>query len=66
MAKEFSPGDKVEPSLLRGGKRITMELALGGEGKEPSIEREVEVSIGKKTRLDSSQEALLSAILGGM
>jgi len=64
VAKRLKPGDTIEVALLRGGRDITMEITLGGEGQQVPLSRRVEVSINKKARLDSSQKAILSGITG--
>ncbi len=64
VAKRLKPGDKIEIALLRAGKKVTLELDVGGEGQRIPLERKVEVTINKKARLNSSQKAILSGITG--
>jgi predicted metalloprotease with PDZ domain len=64
VAKRLKPGGKIEIALLRAGKKVTLELEVGGEGQQIPLERKVEVTINKKARLNSSQKAILSGITG--
>lgn len=64
VAKRLEPGDKIEVALLRAGKKVTLELDVGGEEQRIPLERKIEVTINKKARLNSSQKAILSGIIG--
>ena len=64
VAKRLKPGDEIEVALLRAGKKVALELDVGGEGQRTPLERKVEVTINKKARLNSSQKAILSGITG--
>jgi predicted metalloprotease with PDZ domain len=64
VAKRLKPGDKIEVALLRAGKKVTLELDVGGEGQQIPLERKIEVTINKKAKLNNSQKVILSGITG--
>jgi hypothetical protein len=64
IAKDWKPGDKIELTLKRNHVQMTMDITLGGEGQEVPLEREVNVSLEKKSQLNNSQRAILSGIIG--
>lgn len=64
VTKRLTPGDTIDVTLSRDGKKITNKITLGGEGQPVPLERKVEVSIDRKAQLDSHQKAILSGITG--
>lgn len=59
----LKPGDKVNLTLIREGKEITIDITLGSEAGEMPMERSVEISVGKKTHMNPIEQAILSGIL---
>jgi predicted metalloprotease with PDZ domain len=64
MATKWKPGDEIELTLVRNQEQIKMEMALGGEGQQVPLEREVKVTIVKRPQLNSAQKAILSGMIG--
>ena len=64
MAAKWEPGDKIELTLVRNQEQIKMEMTLGGQGQEVPLEREVKVTIVKRSQLNRSQKAILSGMIG--
>ena len=65
-AKDWKPGDVVELTLERKGKKIILPVTLGGDAsKEPPLEAgPIDVSITKNTNSTESQRAIWSGMLG--
>ena len=63
LAGSLRCGEKVSVGLLRDGKQITLEITVGGDQDNIPLERKVEISLEKITRLNNSQKSILSGII---
>lgn len=64
-AKDWKPGDRIELTLVRGEKEITVDVILSGQGDTVAMERNVEVSISIKKDISDHEASILAGIIGG-